>query len=371
MVDLRDFRLLTRWKMEFKSQEGLSPFEAKISFSDFNTSYFPQGMHLDFSLHDLLLTAYSLLGKLNGVCEYFQDIDLVEQMFLVKEATASCQIDGSSVVFLDYFKQISEENYEHSNDISYLFNYVKALNYIVNEVKSREVSYELLLMLEQILYVTREKSKLSLNNEQLFCNKGFNLNSSTSFNFTKFANEDVTFPLLLKAGIIHSEFFKIFSLNNDYGKINRIILFLDRQMFAAKIILPLSDYFKNYKKEYIELICFNDEIGLNKWLRYFLSAVINTSSKVIQILNNIRHCRDRNEKKIATLGRTFYKSKLLLQCLYKKPIVKVKDVEKITSLKNPNALKLISKFVSLGILKEITGQKRNRLFVYKDYMDLF
>ena len=71
------------------------------------------------------------------------------------------------------------------------------------------------------------------------------------------------------------------------------------------------------------------------------------------------------------MGKSSEKGVILLNILYKTPIVRVKDVERIVSLSNPNALLLVDKFVKMGILQELTGQKRNRVFSYQKYISMF
>ena len=61
----------------------------------------------------------------------------------------------------------------------------------------------------------------------------------------------------------------------------------------------------------------------------------------------------------------------LLKALYRTPIVRIKDIERIVSISNPNALLLVDKFVKTGILHELTGQKRNRVYSYQSYISKF
>ena len=100
-------------------------------------------------------------------------------------------------------------------------------------------------------------------------------------------------------------------------------------------------------------------------------GIITTSEKAVDTARKIISLRESSVAKVASLGRSAEKGMLLLNTLYRMPILRVKDVEVITSLSNPNALALVSKFVKLGILKETTGYKRNSVYSYSDYITLF
>jgi Fic family protein len=102
-----------------------------------------------------------------------------------------------------------------------------------------------------------------------------------------------------------------------------------------------------------------------------VEGVAITADKAVDTTRKILKLREKDIHKVMTLNRASTKGKILLDFLYKAPLVQIKNVEQVTGLKNPNAIALVSKFVKLGILKEITGQKRNRVFSYKDYIELF
>ena len=120
-----------------------------------------------------------------------------------------------------------------------------------------------------------------------------------------------------------------------------------------------------------KLNAFREKEDIEGWLKFFLEGVITTSEKAVDTAREIISLREISVASVASLGRSAEKGMLLLNTLYRMPILRVRDVEAITSLSNPNALVLVSKFVKLGILKETTGYKRNRVYSYSDYIKLF
>jgi DNA-binding MarR family transcriptional regulator len=109
-----------------------------------------------------------------------------------------------------------------------------------------------------------------------------------------------------------------------------------------------------------------------QWLKFFFVGIIETANKAIETLNNILKLRDELEnKKIITLGKRTPNAMALLQYLYSKPVITVSDVIKKLEVTKQTANTLIQDFEKLGILKEQTGYKRNRIFVFENYLNLF
>ena len=148
--------------------------------------------------------------------------------------------------------------------------------------------------------------------------------------------------------------------------------YLYQQGILRKPLLYLSDFFRDHRQAYYDkLNAFREKEDIEGWLKFFLEGVIITSEKAVDTARKIIQLREVSVAKVTSLGRSAEKGMLLLNALYRMPILRVKDVEVITSLSNPNALTLVSKFVKLGILKETTGYKRNRVYSYSDYITLF
>ena len=137
-------------------------------------------------------------------------------------------------------------------------------------------------------------------------------------------------------------------------------------------LLYLSEFFKNNRQVYYDkLNAYREKDDIEGWLKFYLEGVITTSEKAVDTAKKIIKLREKNTIQIATLGRSADKAMQLLNVLFKIPLVRIKDVEKIVNLENPNALNLVAKFEKLGILREITNQKRNRVYSYVDYVSLF
>jgi Fic family protein len=111
---------------------------------------------------------------------------------------------------------------------------------------------------------------------------------------------------------------------------------------------------------------------MTQWLKYFLVGILDTSENAIETLNRVLSLKSRLEEEMATtFGKRSQKANLLLQYLFEKPIVHVNQVKDLTHSSFKAANDLVNTFVEAGILKEMTGKNRNRLFIFEKYIQLF
>jgi Fic family protein len=135
----------------------------------------------------------------------------------------------------------------------------------------------------------------------------------------------------------------------------------------------LSDFIeKNRSVYYDNLIRVTEKNDMEQWLKFFLTGIIETSKNATETFNRIIALREKLEsEKIITLGKRIPNAKALLNFLYSKPNVTVADVIRALDLSKPTANALINDFQNLGILQEQTGFRRNRNFIFTEYLKLF
>ncbi|MBL0083366.1 MAG: hypothetical protein IPP37_13510 [Saprospiraceae bacterium] len=111
---------------------------------------------------------------------------------------------------------------------------------------------------------------------------------------------------------------------------------------------------------------------MKQWLKYFLVGIAETAEQASQTLSAVIALKMKIETEIyQSFGKKSSKANLLLQQLFKKPIIHVQQVQALTKTSYKAANDLVSDFVAAGILKEMTGQSRNRVFVFEKYLELF
>lgn len=187
-------------------------------------------------------------------------------------------------------------------------------------------------------------------------------------------NEGEDVPHLVRIAISHYQFETVHPFLDGNGRIGRLLitLYLVSHKLLAKPSLYLSDYFEKNKGAYYDALtrvrASND---LAHWIKMFLVAMIATAEKGKDTFQKILALRNEVEGKLLTMGRRAKNGHRLLTLLYRRPTVNAGTVSKELKISQVAADKLLKSFVDAGILKELTGFKRNRMFQFKAYFDLF
>jgi Fic family protein len=152
-----------------------------------------------------------------------------------------------------------------------------------------------------------------------------------------------------------------------------ITLYLVSSGVLERPLLYLSDFFHRHRSLYFDnLMLVREKNDLMQWLKYFLTAIADTAEKSVATLNDILKLKASLEHSLyPALGKRLKKGQPLFMNLFSTPVVNARSVQKMADLSPKAANDLIAKFVELGVLKEATGYQRNRIFVFKSYLDLF
>ena len=337
----------------------------------------------------LLSQANIKLGELNAFSQLIPDVDFFIKMHVLKEGTKSSRIEGTQT---NIDEAIQKEEYiqpEKKDDWQEVQNYVEAMNQAIESLEHLPLSNRLLKQThETLLQGVRGTHKLpgefrqsqnwiggSSLADAIFVPPHPDSVNDLMADVDKFLhNENTMVPPLIKIGIAHYQFETIHPFLDGNGRIGRLLitLYLVSNQLLYKPTLYLSDFFEKNKSFYYDnLNRVRTHNDLIQWLKYFLEGVRSTSENSIQTFKSIIALRGDAENKIISLGKKQALAKSFLQYLYRKPIVDTNDVTDALSVKASTALRLIDDFITLEILTETTGFKRNRIFAFDDYIKLF
>jgi len=343
----------------------------------------------DPMINTLLERATRALGELNAFSFIVPDIDLFIHLHVLKEANQSSRIEGTQTHMDEAVMDLSQIDPEKRDDWQEVQNYVQSMNVALIELKTLPLSVRLLKNTHAILMQgVRGEHKApgdfrtsqnwiggsSLNNA-VFIPPHHNDVPDLMSDLEKFwHNESIQVPDLIKIAISHYQFETIHPFLDGNGRIGRLLitLYLISRGLLNKPSLYLSDFLEQHRGSYYDALtrvrASND---LGHWLKFFLTAVIETAEKGKQTFQSILALRNELESKMVTLGRRAENARALLLELYKKPAVSVNDVAGLLGLTHRAANGLVAQFVELDILEEITGYQRNRMFVFRKYLALF
>lgn len=182
------------------------------------------------------------------------------------------------------------------------------------------------------------------------------------------------FPELLKAALVHYQFETIHPFLDGNGRVGRLLitLYLVSKGLLKRPVLYLSDFFERNRQLYYDnLMRVREKNDLLQWFRFFLVGVAETARSSVVTFDNILKLQKRVEEQVHTLGSRTANAQKVVHNLYQRPVVDAARVGKVASVSAASAYKLIADLEHLGILREITGGKRGKRYVFDSYLKLF
>jgi len=343
----------------------------------------------DMELLNLLSQADRQLGRLDMHSEYVPNIDLFIHMHVLKEATQSSKIEGTKTNIEEALFEKEDIADEKRDDWEEVQNYISALNSAISSLGELPFSTRLIRQTHKILLKgVRGKHKLpgDMRSSQNWIG-GASINDATfvpphysSINeymsdLEKFAhNEDILLPDLLKIAIIHYQFETIHPFLDGNGRVGRLLitLYLVEKQILKQPILYLSDFFERNRMLYYDnLTKVRNNNDLTQWLKFFLIGIIETAKNSVQTFDSILKLQKEADHKLQSLGSRSSNAQKVVEYLYQRPMINAQKVKTITGLSLPSVYKLIDELEALEIIKEMTGAKRGKLYLFEDYLDLF
>jgi Fic family protein len=358
-------------------------------------SFLPSFINWEWTLSDpqiltLLEEANRLLGELNAFSQLIPDVDFFIGMHIKKEATTSSRIEGTQTNIEEALVDKRDLDPDKRNDWQEVHNYIQAINFAIKRLSDMPLSNRLLRETHAVLLQgVRGKHKqpgefrssqnwigVSLKHAAFVPPHHQHVPDLMS-DLEKFMhNDQIHVPHLLKIALIHYQFETIHPFLDGNGRLGRLLIVLYLVSFGLlhKPALYLSDFFERHKGEYYDhLMAVRTTHKLEPWLRFFLLGMRETTALSIQVFKDILAIKERIEReKMPTFHvRRQTNAQKLIRFLYQQPIVSIKTVAHHIKTQTNTAAAMIDDFVKLGILREFTGQKRDRLFLFDDYVRLF
>jgi len=339
-------------------------------------------------LYALLDRANQALGRLDGSIAILPDSSLFIYFYIRKEAVVSSQIEGTQSTLSDLL--LFEQGLDAGvpiNDLKETSNYVVAMEYGLGRLKEGfPVSLRLLREIhDNLLRSARGADKTpgefrtsqnwiggSRPGDALFVPPPPDLLMQCLGPFEKFLYDD-KFPLLIKLGLVHVQFETIHPFLDGNGRLGRLLLtlLLCESGVLREPMLYLSLYLKTNRDRYYELLQkVRTEGAWEEWLRFFLEGVAQTADQACDTAAKMLLLFRADRERIQALGKAAGTATQVHMHMQMNPITSIGAMTSAINKTVPAVASALQKMQELGIVSEITGRKRSRVFVYQGCIDL-
>jgi Fic family protein len=347
----------------------------------------PPQLTWDSPIASLASRADLALGTLSGLGETLLNPHLLIYPFVRKEAVLSSRIEGtqSSLSDLLLFEATKAEKQQ---DVREVQNYVRAMEHGLKRLEELPLSLRLIRELHTILMegVRGERATPGefRQSQNWIGPPGCNLNDATFVpppvaemkealdQLEKFLHADTQLPPLVELALIHYQFETIHPFLDGNGRIGRLLitLFLCQRSILNKPLLYLSAFFERHRQEYYQYLLGVSQNGAwRQWIEFFLQAVVEQSDDAV-----------KRARRLLDLHRNYYQTSLgkrlpptaveLVGLIFVRPVLNTKVVQEYLKVTFPAAQKAIEALIEEGILAEITGGKRNKVYAAKEILGI-
>ena len=349
-------------------------------------------LQMDEDLIRLLSDADRALGRLDGVASILPNPDLFVAMYVRHEAVLSSQIEGTQSTLEDLlaYEAADKPSQAPPKDVEEVVNYVGAMNLGLERLPTLPLSLRLIREIHgRLLKGVRgaERSPGEFRTSQNWVGPpGSTLNTAqfvpppphemteALHQFERFLHDRTTLPILIHCGLAHAQFETIHPFLDGNGRVGRLLitLLLCERGVLLRPLLYLSYYLKAHRAQYYDrLTAIRQDGDWEGWLKFFLRGVYEVSQAATKVSREIVELRERHRAIISQQTRSAANGLKLLDELFQHPLIHVRRAEQILGSSYATANNLLRNMEDLGIVREMTGQQRNRIYRYEEYYDLF
>jgi len=338
---------------------------------------------------DLIEKANRAIGRLDGLSNLIPDIRLFLYFYIRKEALLSSQMEGTQSTLSDLLLyEMEEVPGVPIEDVTEVSSYVAALEHGLAQMGNFPICTRLITEVHSVLLAKgrgRDKAPGEVRTSQIWV--GSPSPATAAFipppphrvaaslaDLERFINdEQERTPTLVKAALAHVQFETIHPFLDGNGRLGRMLitLILCGERALTEPLLYLSLYFKTHRDAYYQwLQRVRLEGDWEGWLEFFLEGVRETADQAVAAARSALELFAQDRGKIGDLGQIANNVLRVHEFLTSHPLVTAARVHKGVDIALPTVYKALDRLKDLGILEEVTGRQRGKIFVYRRYIDL-
>ena len=346
-----------------------------------------QGIEMTAARRRLLEDADAALAKLDGAALLLPEVDLFLYAYVRKEAVLSSQIEGTQSTLSDLMLFELDDLRVPIDDVKEVSSYVAALEHGVERLRSLPLGGRLIREMHAKLMAKGRGSEKDPGEFRRSQNWIGGARPSLAHyvpppvhevlpcmgELDKFIHAEDDIPTLIRAALVHVQFESIHPFLDGNGRIGRLLvtLLLQQSGKLSRPLLYLSLYLKAHKAEYYRLLDrVRAEGDWEAWADFFLRGVAETAHSATLTARKLTDCYQEDLVKVQKLGHAGSKAVRALGGFRQRPMLDIKRVAAALGVSFPTAAKVVQLLVDQGILRETTGKARDRIFVYRRYLEI-
>lgn len=349
------------------------------------------GLAIDTPLQERLDRANRAIGRLDGISAVLPDTALFLYFYVRKEALLSSQIEGTQSSLSDLLLFEGEQTPAADlDDVREVSNYVAAMDHGLRRMRQDNFPLSLRLIREMHAILLRQGRGAAKDPGEFRRSQNW-IGGSRPGNarfvppppeqvmacldsLERFLHDDPQpTPLLIKAALAHVQFETIHPFLDGNGRMGRLLitLLLCGEGALKEPLLYLSLYFKTHREAYYDWLQRVRETGdWEGWLGFFLTGVEETAETATETARRILGLFAADRSRIADGGKSGATDLRLHEQMQKRPVFTVAQVMRALGTTAPTVAASIARMAQLGIVKETTGRKRDRVYSYAPYLDI-
>lgn len=348
----------------------------------------PELLEIDARLLRLAQDARGALGRLDGVATILPNPDLFVSMYSRKESLLSSQIEGTrtSLVEVLEFEALRRGETLAQPDVQEVINHQRALAYGLDRLADLPLSNRLLREMHAVLMADvrgGERRVGEFRRTQNWIGPPGSTLETADFvppppqdvgrhmaQLERFIHEDEDTPVLLKCGLVHYQFETIHPFEDGNGRLGRLLitLMLSEQNVLSRPLLYLSVYLRKHRREYYELLTHvRSEGDYESWIRFFLRGVEEVAEEATVTAHRVLKMREQHVDAARDMRSPH--APRMVDHLLESPATTVTKAARTLGVSYPTAARIVRGFELEGLLEEITGRARDRVYLYRPYLD--
>jgi len=349
-------------------------------------------LQINNTLQSRISLAMLALGRLDGISSLLPDAHLFLYSYVRKEAVMSSQIEGTQSSLSDLMLYEMEAiPGVPMDDVQEVSCYVSALSLGIQRInEGHSITFRLLTELHKALMtsgrgISKEPGAFRKNqvwiggyraDEATFVPVPANELANCWADLERFLNDvpESTDPLI-KAALVHVQFETIHPFMDGNGRLGRLLipLILVKSGILGQPLLYLSVFFKKHRQVYYDRL---QQVRITgdweSWLLFFVDAIAETATQAVATAQQLNKLRNEHRTALSDLGRMSVSTRKVLDVMFEFPIANINTIVKhsnMTAATAGKAIDLLSQ-PEFALVREVTGQKRNRVFAYNAYIDI-